>query len=279
MGVGVEIALGPQVGAALLEGREPTVDGGVLLTNPVALVVGEGGVHPLEVGDEDHIGAAEALQEERTGCGLEGLLHQAGDPGEVLLRGCAVGALAIAVAKPLTPGAKETTLELPQGEDIGITQPGLEGPESIFKGLQDHIALGVEPAIELQGGEHPGGHNLLVPALLLAVTEHRDLADPIGDPLLLEPKPDLLAVGAPGVVIAVEGDAHLGLRPTKQPQARLGIGGPLLAQLQQLLVALQGQEFSEVVPAQCLRARGAEHQREGGAVLCFRESRRQLGPL
>ena len=50
----------------------------------------------------------------------------AGDPGEALPAGALWGPRHRS-SKATAPGAKETALELSQGENVGITQPGLEG--------------------------------------------------------------------------------------------------------------------------------------------------------
>ena len=210
--MGVHIALGAEIGRALLQGREPAINRRMLGPEPIALVVAERGVHPLQVGDEDHIGATELAEEERPGRGLQGLLHQLGHANEMLFRRSGVGPMAFAVAEPLAPGPKEAPLQLPQRKHIRIAKALAEGAKGRFQFPQDHITLGDQAAIQLEGGEHPGGHPLLEPRLLLPVTEHRHLADPVRNPLLLQPQPHLLAVGTPGVVIAVERHPHLTLR-------------------------------------------------------------------
>ena len=142
--------------------------------------------------------------------------------------------------------------QLAQCEYIGILHPLAEGTKRLLKCLQDQIAFGDQMTVQLKGRQHPGGDDLLEPALLLAVAEHRHLADPVGDPLLLQPQPHLLAVGAPGVVIAVEGDAHLGFRPTKQAQAGLRIGGAFHPPLLQLSLTAGIALLLELLPAQGL---------------------------
>ena len=128
-------------------------------------------------------------------------------------------------AQPLAPGAKQHALQLAQGQHLGVGHTRAQAAKGPFEGLENAVALGDQATIELQGREHAGGHQPPKPGFLLAVAKHGDLANPVGDPLLLQPQPHLLAIGAPGMVVAKQGDPHALLRLTKQTQTGLGAGG------------------------------------------------------
>jgi hypothetical protein len=49
----------------------------------------------------------------------------------------------------------------------------------------------------------------------LPVAKHRHFFDAVGDLFFFKPKPDFLAVGTPGVVVAVECDSYIGFCVTK----------------------------------------------------------------
>ncbi len=148
------------------------------------------------------------------------------------------------VAKPLAPGPKQAPLQLAKGQHVRVAEGPLQGAEGGFEGRQDLVAFGDQPAIELQGGQHAGGHPLPVPALLLAVAVHRYLADPVGDLPFLQPQPHLLAVGTPGVVVPIEGDPDVGLTAAKQAQLGLGIGRSANP------IGLRSSQGLELVPAE-----------------------------
>lgn len=70
--------------------------------------------------------------------------------------------------------------------------------------LHDKRRLGDDSAIELQHRQHARRNLLRERRLLVAVAPHVDLLDGVGDLLLLEEEPHLLAVGAPCRVIAIQ---------------------------------------------------------------------------
>ena len=198
----------------------------MLLAQQKPLVVSQACRHPFHVGHKHQIGGAEPrAQQERPRGGKKRLLQGRGKPLELLAPRLFLSGRTARGAQPLAPGAKEQPLQLPQRQHRRIPHGRAEGAEGSLQGLKDAITFRDHAAIQLQGREHARGHQLLEPALLLAVAKHRDLADPVGDPLLLEPQPHLLAVGAPGVVIPIQGDPHLRFGAAKQPQGGLGIGG------------------------------------------------------
>ncbi len=129
------------------------------------------------------------------------------------------------VTKPIAPSPEEQAFEATQGQDGRVSHAQVEGAKIAFEGDENIITFGDHPAIQFEGGEHAGGDFALVPALLFAVAEHRDFFDAVGDLLFFEPEPDFLAVGAPGVVVPVEGDADVGFGAAKEAQTGLGIGG------------------------------------------------------
>jgi len=73
------------------------------------------------------------------------------------------------------------------------------------------------------------------------------------------------------VVVAVEGDAHLALRPAEQPQLGLGVGGAIAAQPLKLRLPLGRQQFLQFAPAERRRLQlgigGGRHGRATGWVL------------
>ena len=62
VGVGVEVALGAEVGGALLQRCKPAIDGRVFAAHQKSLVVGQACRHPLHVGHEHQIGRAQLPQ-------------------------------------------------------------------------------------------------------------------------------------------------------------------------------------------------------------------------
>ena len=104
-----------------------------------------------------------------------------------------------------------------------------EGPESRLQLQEDLIAFGDQPAIEIKGRQHSARNTTQKPGLFAAVAAHRHLADAVRNPFELQPQPHLLAVRAPGVVIAVKGDANSAFLLAEQAKNRLGIGRPLRA--------------------------------------------------
>ena len=58
MGMGMEVALGAAIGLQTLQCRQPAIDPRMLLPQGKTLVVSEGGIHALDVGNEHQIGAA-----------------------------------------------------------------------------------------------------------------------------------------------------------------------------------------------------------------------------
>ncbi len=170
--------------------------------------------------------------------------------------------LAFAVTEPLAPGAKQAPLQLAQCKNIRVLQTLCQRAKRLLERLENQVAFRDQVTIKLEGGQHPGGNDLLKPALFLAVADHRDLANPIRDPLLLQPQPHFLAVRAPGMVIAVEGDAHLRLGPPEQAQPRLGIGGPLHPLMLQLRLAERRELILQLLPTQGL----SQGHRLGGCV-------------
>ena len=82
MGVGVKVALGAEVGGALLQRGKPTVYGGVLAAQQEAFVISQACRHPLHVGHEHQIGAAELPQQEGARLQLKGLLEGSGHLAE-----------------------------------------------------------------------------------------------------------------------------------------------------------------------------------------------------
>ena len=204
-------------------GLKPGSDRRVPLTEVVGLVVVKAGAHALDVGREHHIGGAEAFEEVGAGGGSEGAIHPVGHPieggGGDLFR----ARRQARPAEPEAPGAKQLAFQLAQGQHAPIPQTIAEGPEGLLQRRQDVVAFGVEAAVKVDGGQHAGGHQAAVPGLLFAVAEHRDLADPVRDPLFLQPQPNLLAIGAPGVVIPEQGDAHGTFGLPEQAQQRLGV--------------------------------------------------------
>ncbi len=226
MGVGVEIALGAQVGAALLQGVKPPPDQRVLLAQPKPLVVGKARGHALQERHKHHIGAGElGPQEKRAGGGRQGLLHGGSHPLKLRLGLGLLRRRSPRTAKPVAPRPKHPALQLAQGQHRSVLKRRAQGAKGPFQGFQDAVAFGDQPAVELQGRQQARRHQLLVPRLLGAVANHRHLANPVRNPLLLEPQPDLLAVGAPGMVIAVERHPHGIGGLTKQAQVGLGVGG------------------------------------------------------
>ena len=88
MGVGVEIALGAEVGAALLQGSKPSPNPWMLLAQPKPLVVSQACCHPFHVGHKHQIGGAEPrTQQERPRGGPEDLFHGRGKPLELVAAG------------------------------------------------------------------------------------------------------------------------------------------------------------------------------------------------
>ena len=208
MGVGVEVALGGQVSGTLLKGPEPAVDGWVPAAQPIAFVVGQARPHPFDVGHEHQISRADLPKQEGSGGGHQGVSHGGGHAIEGL------GGLVFSAGprkrhtQPLAPGLEQQPLQPPQRQNLRILHRKPQRPESLLQGQKNPIALGDQPPVELQRRQHPVGHQLAIPALLLPVADHRDLTYPIRNALLLKPKPHLLAVRTPGVVIAVERHPH-----------------------------------------------------------------------
>ena len=241
VGVGVEIGLGAAIGGPLLQGTEPTIQSRMTEAQLVALVIGEAGVDPLEKGHEHQVRGAETrriaaaggslalggegFEKEGARALLQGLANfprqeiEAG-LGDPLLLGTPTR-----IAEPLAPGPEQAALQLPQGPDSGSVERPTEGTEGLLKGLKDAVAFRDQHAIEFEGRQIAAGHQIEIPPFLLPVADHRHLAHPVGDPAFLQPEPDLLAIGAPGVVVAIQGHPNGGLRLTEEAKGGLGVGG------------------------------------------------------
>mmetsp|Transcript_11410 Transcript_11410/g.32377 ORF Transcript_11410/g.32377 Transcript_11410/m.32377 type:complete len:560 (-) Transcript_11410:207-1886(-) len=111
--------------------------------------------------------------------------------------------------------------------------------------LHDHQGLCDQLPIHLNGWEQPTGHLLQELLRLVSVAPHVDLVDPVGDLLLFQLQPDLLAVRAPGCSVSVQCHPHLLLLLAKQAQLAVRVGralalGPQLLQLLQALPDRRG---------------------------------------
>jgi hypothetical protein len=61
----------------------------------------------------------------------------------------------------------------------------------------------------------------------LPIAEHGDLVDAVGDLMLFEPEPNLLAVGAPGVVVTIECHTDVLFLVAEQAQTGLRVRRPV----------------------------------------------------
>ena len=114
VGVGVEIALGAEVGAALLQGCKPSPNPWMLLAQPKPLVVSQACRHPFHIRHKHQIGGAEPrAQQERPRGGPEGLFHGRGKPLKLATAGVFLRRRTAGGAQPLAPGAKQQPLQLP----------------------------------------------------------------------------------------------------------------------------------------------------------------------
>merc|ERR1719192_1432568 len=92
----------------------------------------------------------------------------------------------------------------------------LQRSKPFLKCHKDVVAVCHDLArVALDSRQHPRGTDLLVPGLLLPVAEHRHLAHLVRHLLLLQPEPDLLAVGTPSMVIPEQGQLLTALRSSE----------------------------------------------------------------
>ncbi len=148
VGVGVEIALGAAIGGSAFHGIEPSRKTGVFFPQRVAFVVVKAGVHPFDVGGEDDICGAKLFQEVRAGGASEGLFHHGNHLGKLVSAALVLLGRSRRIAQPGTPGAKEQSFQLPQGEDSGVFHAQTQRAVNPFEGNQNVIAFGDNPIVE-----------------------------------------------------------------------------------------------------------------------------------
>eukprot|EP00467_Chlorarachnion_reptans_P004636 CAMPEP_0114521902 /NCGR_PEP_ID=MMETSP0109-20121206/20452_1 /TAXON_ID=29199 /ORGANISM="Chlorarachnion reptans, Strain CCCM449" /LENGTH=490 /DNA_ID=CAMNT_0001703075 /DNA_START=381 /DNA_END=1850 /DNA_ORIENTATION=- len=262
--VRVEVALRRSVGLPPLEGLQPPVQ----VRPPRAphldpLPVHDRSLHALDVGDELQVDEGRVLcpEEERAprpSVRLPQRLVEAVQEGLVPLPALvpltAEEALQRVrdqrrrVEQVLAPGAEQGPLEPVQLLGLGRLPAGdhvrLEVRELGVEELHDRDRVRVQPPVELHGRkeavrhlvQEPLGLRAVAPHVdvvqeplgLWAVAPHVDVCDLIGDALLLEHDPDLLAVRAPRRPVPVQRDPHIRLRVAEEAERRVRVG-PALA--------------------------------------------------
>ena len=215
------------IGLQLLKRREPAVDSRVRLAQRKAFEISQRRVHSLHVRDEHQVSRARR-------CALRGLRIQPGTSlgrERVLHLSChclklvaGLKLLAFVQARCIARCTRPGTATV-QGhaKRARVGHPWERRRAQRSSSASRMRSLSVRRRHPVQVPEHSRWNQGCEPRPG-AVTTHGDLADPIRNPAKFQPKPNLLAIGAPGVVIAKQRDAHRRFRLTKQTKRRLRIG-------------------------------------------------------
>ena len=188
MHVGVHVTLRAPVGVELFQGQEPGVDGWMLPPQVVALVVGQRSIHSLHIGNEHQIHCPwSSCIQPRALLSKQFPFKPLRDLAE-LLPGPLIGPFPEAgSAKPQAPGLKQQPFQLPQSKSLTAVHRQAQRAEPFFQCEQDLVALRDQPPAQLESGKHAGGNPIEKPGFLAAIAAHGHLADPIGNPLELQP--------------------------------------------------------------------------------------------
>mmetsp|Transcript_2832 Transcript_2832/g.11329 ORF Transcript_2832/g.11329 Transcript_2832/m.11329 type:complete len:259 (+) Transcript_2832:2492-3268(+) len=215
--VRVVVRLLSTIRVARLHRLEPGVDGRpaavVAAAHHHAFVVGDAGGDALQERREGKVDVADLLAQEvgpraHDGQRIVGGVHDVLEVLHPLL-------VRPAAREPLQPPPEELALQL---EHLvrqrallaaGRRQHGRLVRKGLFDPAHDDVRLGDQAAVQFHDGQHAGGHLRQEGRGLVAVAAQGRLDHAVGDALLLELQPDLLAVRAPGGVVTVQRDAHV----------------------------------------------------------------------
>eukprot|EP00404_Azadinium_spinosum_P056922 CAMPEP_0180769070 /NCGR_PEP_ID=MMETSP1038_2-20121128/40902_1 /TAXON_ID=632150 /ORGANISM="Azadinium spinosum, Strain 3D9" /LENGTH=120 /DNA_ID=CAMNT_0022803763 /DNA_START=195 /DNA_END=553 /DNA_ORIENTATION=+ len=120
----------------------------------------------------------------------------------------------------MQPGTEELTLQIEELRSAGRHE-GARAGEVLLDELHNSGALCVEVAIHFQRRQQATGRLRKKGPRLRPVAVHAHLHHSVGDLLLLELHPHLVAIGAPSMVVTVEHHSHLALLGAKEAEFRL----------------------------------------------------------